>query len=142
MNIDGVKNGIVLDHITAGRAMEIYRHLDLDDLDCCVAIIKNVESKKKGKKDILKVDAEIDIDLDMLGFLDPNITVNIIKNEQRIEKKQLALPQLLRNVITCSNPRCITGVEQEIDHIFELSDPEAGVYRCSYCETAYEGRNG
>lgn len=138
MNIDGVKNGIVLDHITAGRAMEIYRHLELDELDCCVAIIKNVESKKKGKKDILKIDAEIDLDLEMLGYLDPSITVNIIKDEHRVEKMNLALPKELRNVIVCNNPRCITQTEQEIEQVFFLSDEASGTYRCSYCEVAHE----
>ncbi|MGD9559476.1 MAG: aspartate carbamoyltransferase regulatory subunit [Oscillospiraceae bacterium] len=140
MNIDGIKNGIVLDHITAGRAMEIYRYLDLEELDCCVAIIKNVESKKKGKKDMLKIDSEIDLDLEMLGYLDPTITVNIIKDEKRVGKKKLALPKTLRNVITCSNPRCITQTEQEIDHVFLLDDEASGTYRCSYCEAMYPGR--
>lgn len=138
MTIDGLKNGIVLDHITAGRAMEIYRFLELDDLDCVVAIIKNVDSKKKGKKDILKIDAVIDLDLDMLGYLDPNITVNIIQDEKRVEKKKLALPQELKNVIECNNPRCITQTEQEIDQIFFLSDAEKSIYRCCYCEAAHE----
>lgn len=140
MNIDGIKNGIVLDHITAGKAMDIYRYLNLDELDCCVAVIKNVESKKRQRKDILKIDEEIDIDLDALGFIDPNITVNIIKNEQRVEKKQLSLPRKLKNVIRCKNPRCITTTEQEIDHIFVLDDTEDNnTYRCRYCETAYSG---
>jgi aspartate carbamoyltransferase regulatory subunit len=139
MNIDGIKNGIVLDHITAGRAMDIYRYLNLGELDCCVAIIKNVESKKKRRKDILKIDAAIDVDLEMLGFIDPSITVNIIKNERCIEKKRLQLPKVLKNVIRCQNPRCITTTEQEIDQVFELSGEQTGAYRCRYCEAAYSG---
>lgn len=137
MTIDGVKNGIVLDHITAGKAMDIYRYLNLDELDSVVAIIKNVDSKKMGKKDILKIDAVMDVDLDVLGFIDPSITVNIIRNEQRIEKQHLSLPKTLRNVVRCKNPRCITSTEQEIENIFVLSDENNSTYRCAYCEAAY-----
>ncbi len=134
MNIDSIHSGIVLDHIKAGKAMEIYHYLHLDRLDCPVAIIKNVKSNKQGKKDIIKVDADIDIDLDVLGYIDPGITVNIIKNDVRVEKKRLVLPERLVNVISCKNPRCITTVEQEIDQIFKLADPATGRYRCAYCE--------
>lgn len=137
MRIDGVKSGIVLDHITAGKAMEIYRTLNLEEMDCCVALIMNVESRKKGRKDILKIDSELDLDLDILGFLDPGITVNVVKNGELKEKKHLRLPKQLKNVIKCKNPRCITTTEQEVEHVFELRDEQAGVYRCKYCETAY-----
>jgi aspartate carbamoyltransferase regulatory subunit len=143
VNIDGIKNGIVLDHITAGLSMDIYHTLQLDKMDCCVAIIKNVVSKKQGRKDILKVDAEMDLDLDVLGFIDPGITVNIIRDWQRVEKKTLSLPNRLKNVIQCKNPRCITSTEQEIDQVFTLAERDASgrpVYRCHYCETAYSGR--
>ncbi len=135
MNIDGIKNGIVLDHITAGRAMEIYHTLNLGELDCCVAIIKNVESRRMGRKDILKIDAEMDLDLDVLGFIDPGITVNIIRDWVRVEKKTLSLPQVMRNVIRCKNPRCITSTEQEIEQVFVLANPNTRTYRCRYCET-------
>lgn len=140
MNVDGVTNGIVIDHIKAGRSMEIYRLLGLEELDCCVAIIKNVVSRKHGRKDIIKIDDEIDIDLEVLGYIDPNITVNIIKNGVLAEKKHLELPKRLVNIISCNNPRCITVNEQEIDQIFNLTDREKGIYRCEYCETAYSGR--
>lgn len=139
MNVDSIKNGIVLDHITAGRAMEIYRYLHLDELDCSVAIIQNVYSNKSGRKDILKIDAEIDVDYEILGFLDPAITVNVIKNDERVEKRALALPGKLKNVIKCKNPRCITTTEQEIDQVFMLNEG-GSTYRCAYCETIYEGR--
>jgi aspartate carbamoyltransferase regulatory subunit len=139
MNVDGVTNGIVIDHIKAGRSMEIYLLLKLDAVNSCVAIIKNVSSSKYGKKDIIKIDQEIDVDLDALGYLDPNITVNIIKDGVLWEKKQLALPKTLKNVMRCKNPRCITTSEQEIDHIFRLTDSKNGVYRCIYCETKAKG---
>ena len=136
MNIDGVKNGIVLDHIKAGKAMTIYHDLKLDKLDCTVAIIKNARSNKMGKKDIIKVECPIeDLDLDILGFIDHNITVNIIKDEQIVEKKDLRLPKQVVNVIRCKNPRCITSVEQELPQEFLLTDPVKRVYRCIYCET-------
>ena len=136
MNIDSIKNGIVIDHIPAGRSMTLYRLLGLDDLDCSVAIIKNVTSKKMGKKDIIKIDSQLDVNLDLLGFIDPNITVNIIRNGVRVEKKHLELPKKLVNVIHCKNPRCITVAEPQLDAIFLLSDPATHTYRCAYCETA------
>lgn len=139
MNVDGVKNGIVLDHITAGRSMDIYHTLSLGELDCCVAIIKNVESRKMGRKDILKIDAELDLDLEVLGFLDPGITVNIIRNWERVEKKRLSLPRRMRNVIACKNPRCITSTEQEVEQVFVLADEATPTYRCLYCETVWGG---
>lgn len=135
MNIDSIMNGIVIDHITPGRAMKLYDLLGLDQLDCSVAIIKNAYSEKKGRKDIIKIDADIKVDLDVIGYIDPGATVNIIKNGQTIEKKQMALPDRLTNVIFCKNPRCITTTEQEIDHIFKLTDKETQTYRCVYCET-------
>ena len=138
MNIDSIKNGIVIDHIPAGSSMRLYQLLKLDELESSVAIIKNVTSRKMGKKDIIKIDAQLGVDLDILGFIDPHITVNIIKDGERIEKKQLALPQQLTGVLTCKNPRCITSVEQELPHVFRLTDPENRVYRCIYCETQAE----
>lgn len=135
MNIDGVNNGIVLDHIKAGSSMEIYHLLRLDEVDAAVAIIQNVESRKYGKKDIIKIDEIIDIDLDVLGYVDPNITVNIVRNRQLSVKKHLELPLTLRNVLRCKNPRCITTTEQEIEQIFYLVDPESKLYRCTYCES-------
>ena len=138
MNIDSIQNGIVLDHITAGKALQIYNDLHLDKLDCSVAIIKNVKSEKMGRKDILKIDQDIDINLDVLGYIDPDISVNIIKDGQRVEKRQLKLPERIRNVIRCKNPRCITSVEQELPQIFTLTDREKRTYRCLYCETKAE----
>ncbi len=135
MNIDSIKNGIVIDHIVAGRGMELYHLLGLDKLDCSVAIIKNVNSSKMGKKDIIKIDAAIDIDMDILGYVDPDATINVIRDGKRVEKKKINLPQTLTNVIFCKNPRCITTTEQELPHIFKLADPEKRVYRCIYCET-------
>ena len=135
MNIDSIKNGIVIDHIKAGNAMNIYHFLKLDDLDCSVAIIKNASSRKMGKKDIIKIDADIAIDIDVIGYVDPGTTVNIIKNCQLVEKRTLELPEMLTNVIKCKNPRCITSTEQEINHVFKLTDKDNGVYRCIYCET-------
>ena len=139
MNVDGVNNGIVIDHIGAGRSMEIYHYLHLEDVDSCVAIIKNVRSTKYGKKDIIKIDEIIDLDLDVLGYLDPNITVNIVKDGKLFKKTHLALPETLTNVIRCKNPRCITSTEQEIDHVFRLADRSTGLYRCVYCETKAKG---
>ncbi len=141
MNIDGITNGIVLDHIRAGLSMDIYNYLRLGDYDCCVAIIKNVRSTKMGKKDIIKIDNEMELDLDVLGYIDPNITVNVIKEGRLTRKMHLELPSLLTNVIKCSNPRCITSTEQEIDQSFFLADRDKAVYRCSYCETAYKKRH-
>jgi len=135
MNVDGIRTGVVLDHIKAGKSMEIYRYLHLDEMDCCVAIIKNVKSNKLGKKDIIKIDAEIDLDLNVLGYLDPNITVNIVKDGKLLEKKHLKLPGELKNVITCKNPRCIASTEREVDQIFRLTSPGEGLYRCVYCES-------
>ncbi len=135
MNIDSITNGFVIDHITAGRGMRIYELLGLDNLDCSVAIIKNVSSKKLGKKDIIKIDADIDIDFDVIGYVDPGITINIIRNCERVEKLSVELPETLTNVIKCKNPRCITTTEQEINHVFKLTDKDNGVYRCLYCET-------
>lgn len=135
MNIDSITNGYVIDHITAGRGMTLYQLLGLDKLDCSVAIIKNVTSGKMGKKDIIKVDAAIDINLDVIGYVDNGVTVNIIKDGKLCEKKNIGMPETLTNVIKCKNPRCITTVEQELDHIFKLTDKENKVYRCIYCET-------
>ena len=138
LNVSTLSEGFVLDHIQAGNSMEIYKHLKLDKLDCCVAIIKNASSKKMGKKDIIKIECPIDvIDLDILGFIDHNITVNIIKDEKIVEKKRLQLPKQITNVIRCKNPRCITSVEQQLDHVFVLTDEENQVYRCQYCEEKY-----
>lgn len=134
MTIDSIINGIVLDHIEAGKSMEIYRVLDLSKLDCSVAIIKNAVSKKSGHKDIIKIDSIIDINLDVLGYIDPGITVNIVKDGHLVEKRHLSLPDKVTGVITCKNPRCITSIEQELPHVFRLSDSEKGVYRCIYCE--------
>ncbi len=136
MNIDSIKNGIVIDHITAGLGMELYRLLSLDELDCTVALIKNVGSRKMGKKDIIKIDAALDLNMEILGYVDENVTVNIIRGGEIVEKKQIALPEKLTNVIYCKNPRCITSCEQELPHIFRLTDPDKRVYRCLYCETA------
>ncbi len=140
MNIDSITSGIVLDHIKAGKSMEIYQFLHLDKLNCSVAIIKNVKSTKMGRKDIIKIDDEIEVNLDVLGYIDPGITINIIRNEKVIEKKKLKLPRKLVNVIQCKNPRCITSMGNEIDQIFVLSDEKKGIYRCLYCETASSPR--
>ena len=135
MKIDAIKNGIVLDHIKAGTGMILYQFLKLDDLDCPVALIKNASSKKLGKKDIIKIDSsEYSLDLDVIGFIDPEITVDIIKNGVLCEKRHLKLPEKLTNILTCKNPRCITSVEQELPHIFHLPDRENKTYRCAYCE--------
>jgi len=138
MNIDSIKNGIVIDHIPAGESMTLYRLLKLDKLECSVAIIKNVASKKMGKKDIIKIDSELDVDLKLLGFIDPNITVNIIKDGERVEKKQMELPDEISGILACKNPRCITSVEQELTQRFKLTDRENKIYRCAYCETKVE----
>ena len=141
LNVGRISEGFVLDHIQAGRSMDIYKYLHLDQLDCCVAIIKNAKSSKMGKKDIMKIECPIDfMDLDILGFIDHNITINIIKDEQIIEKKALHLPKKIKNVIKCKNPRRITSIEQELDHVFVLTDPENEIYRCMYCEEKYERR--
>lgn len=135
MYIDSIKNGVVIDHIKAGKSMEIYNHLELDKLDCTVAIIKNVHSKKMGSKDIIKIDSDMKIDLDVLGYIDSDITVNIIKNGVLCEKKKLTLPTQIKDVIKCKNPRCITTTEQDLPHVFKLTEPETKTYRCIYCET-------
>ena len=138
LNVGRIEEGFVLDHIKAGKAMTIYHDLGLDKLDCTVAIIKNAKSNKMGKKDIIKIECPIDqIDLDALGFIDHNITVNIIKDGKIVEKKRLSLPKKITNVIKCKNPRCITSIEQELKHIFILTDEENQVYRCKYCEEKY-----
>ena len=138
LNIGKISEGFVLDHIQAGKSMDIYKYLNLDQLDCCVAIIKNAKSNKMGKKDIIKIECPIDIiDLDILGFIDHNITVNIIEDSKIVEKKDLKLPAEIKNVIKCHNPRCITSIEQGLDHVFVLTDPEKEVYRCKYCEEKY-----
>ena len=135
MNIDAIKNGIVIDHIAAGKGMELYRLLKLDRLDCSVALINNVNSLKMGKKDIIKIDAAIDIDMDILGYVDPDATINIIRDGVRVEKKKINLPEKLTNVIYCKNPRCITTTEQELPNVFRLADKEKRIYRCIYCDT-------
>ncbi|MBQ9029966.1 MAG: aspartate carbamoyltransferase regulatory subunit [Parasporobacterium sp.] len=135
MKIDAIKNGIVIDHITAGCGMQIYNMLGLDKLDCSVAIIKNAPSLKTGKKDIIKIDSHIDLNLDIISFLSPNATVNIIENEVCVEKRSVDLPERLVNIIRCKNPRCITTTEQEIRHEFILSDRAKREYRCIYCDT-------
>ena len=137
MNIDGVKNGIVLDHIKAGQSRRVYELLGLDKLNSCVAVIQNADSAKYGKKDIIKIDDRIDIDLDVLGYIDSNITVNLVKDGQLEKKLHLELPQTLRNVIKCKNPRCITTVEQEIVHPFRLTDRSKKAYRCIYCDAEH-----
>ena len=135
MNVDGVSNGIVIDHITAGRGMRLYRLLGLEQLECSVAIITGAVSRKSGKKDIIKIDAAIDLDLDLIGYVDPNVTVNIIRDGKLVEKKRMALPEKLVNVVRCHNPRCISSTEQELPQVFVLTDKAARVYRCLYCES-------
>ena len=138
LSVGRISEGFVLDHIKAGKSMEIYKYLHLDKLDCCVAIIKNVKSNKMGKKDIMKIECPIDfMDLDILGFVDHNITINIIQDGQVVEKKLLKLPKQITNVIHCKNTRCITSIEQGLDHIFVLTDEENQIYRCKYCEEKY-----
>ncbi|MBR6404463.1 MAG: aspartate carbamoyltransferase regulatory subunit [Eubacterium sp.] len=135
MKIDSIQNGIVLDHITAGNAMKIYYDLGLDKLDCGVAMMQNVKSEKMGKKDIIKVDkGEYDINLDVIGYIDPGVTVSIIKDGVTVEKKKVDLPKRLVNIKKCKNPRCITAIEPNIPHIFNLTDPKKRIYRCEYCE--------
>ena len=142
LNVSSISEGFVLDHIQAGKSMDIYHYLRLDKLDCCVAIIKNARSNKMGKKDIMKIECPIDIiDLDILGFIDHNITINIIQNDKVVEKKRLELPKEITNVIKCKNPRCITSIEQELEHVFVLTDSEKEVYRCKFCEEKYDRKN-
>ena len=138
LNVGKIEEGFVLDHIKAGKSLDIYDHLQLDKLDCTVAIIKNARSNKMAKKDILKVECDIDmLDLDVLAYIDHNITVNVIKNGEIVEKKVLTLPGQIGNVIHCHNPRCITSIEQELPHIFYLADPKKEIYRCKYCDEKY-----
>ena len=141
MHVDSIKNGIVIDHITAGRGMTLYKLMKLDQVDCSVALINNVNSRKMGKKDIIKIDNIINIDYSVLGFIDPNITVNVIKNEQIAEKITLSLPEKVENVIKCKNPRCITTTENYVSQIFHLVDKEKGQYRCGYCDELTSSRN-
>ena len=135
MNIDSIQYGFVIDHIPAGKGMELYELLGLDSLDCSIALIRNVGSDKLGKKDMIKIDADIEINFDIIGFIAPEVTVNIIKNGDIVEKKKMELPPMLSGVISCKNPRCITTTEQELVHRFKLTDKENRVYRCIYCET-------
>ena len=142
LNISGIQEGFVLDHIKAGHSLRIYHDLGLDRLDCTVAVIMNARSGKMGKKDIIKVECPVDaLDLDILGFLDHNVTVNVIQDEQIVEKKKLTLPRRITNVIRCTNPRCITSVEQGLDQVFVLTNKEKEVYRCLYCETRYKEKD-
>ena len=138
MNIDSINNGFVIDHITAGKAMEIYEILGLDKLNCPVAMIMNVKSERMGKKDIIKIDAPIDINFDAMGYIDSGITVNIIENGNLVGKHTVSLPEKIIDIIKCKNPRCITSCEQGIEHEFHLVDKEKRIYRCAYCETAYK----
>ncbi len=141
MNVDSLQKGLVIDHIQAGKSMEIYRFLDLDRLDCSVAIIKNARSGKSGKKDIIKIEDKIDVDQDVLGFIDPNITVNVVEGGRITRKRKLQLPAQVTNVAKCKNPRCITSIEQELPHIFKLSEEgDRRVYRCIYCEQEYNSK--
>lgn len=141
MNIDSIKDGYVIDHIQAGKGMQIYEILKLNELDCQVAIITNAKSEKTGKKDIIKIDKNIDINLEKLGFIDHNITINIVKNDKIIEKRRLNLPDKIVNVARCNNPRCITSIEKDLDQIFILTDKEKEVYRCKYCEMSLKNKN-
>ena len=135
MNIDSIRDGIVIDHITAGCGMKLYELLGLDKLDVSVALIRNVTSRKMGKKDIIKIDADIPVNFDVIGYVDPGATVNIIKNGELSEKLTIGMPERLTNVIKCKNPRCITTTEQELDQVFRLSDRDRQEYRCIYCDT-------
>lgn len=138
MNIDSIKTGIVIDHIKSGEGMKIYSFLNLDELECSIAIIKNVHSKLMGKKDIIKIDAELDVDLNALGYIDSDITINIIKDGVRTEKYHPTLPETITGIIKCKNPRCITTTEQELAHVFKLTDVGKKIYRCMYCEAKAE----
>ncbi len=134
MNIDSIKNGIVIDHIGAKKGMEIYEALRLKDLDCAVAIITNAKSEKKGRKDIIKIDQDIDIDMEVIGFIEPNATINIVKDNKLVDKYNVKIPEKIVNIAKCQNPRCITSIEKDLDQIFTLTDKENQVYRCKYCE--------
>ncbi len=139
LNVGAIREGYVLDHIKAGTSLSIYHYMKLDQLDCTVAMIMNARSEKMGKKDILKIECDPSlIDLDILGFIDHNITVNIIRDQEIVEKKTLVLPKQIKNVIRCKNPRCISSIEQELNQVFYLTDPEKEIYRCRYCETKYK----
>ena len=135
MNIDSIKNGYVIDHIQPGKALEIYDYLKLGDLDCSVALIRNAKSNKMGKKDIIKIDQKLDLDMNVLGYIDSNITINVIQNDKKINKFHPELPKKLVNIVKCKNPRCITSVEQELEQVCILTDRVNGVYRCKYCES-------
>ena len=141
LSISGIDEGYVIDHIQAGKSMDIYKYLKLEKLDCQIAIIKNATSNKMGKKDIIKIQGEMELDLDILGFIDNNITVNVISGGTIVEKKQLTLPKTVTNVIKCKNPRCITSIEQELPHVFKLTDEASKTYRCIYCEEKYSARH-
>lgn len=142
LNISGLKNGVVIDHIQAGGAFEIYNYLNLDkEDDCSVAIIKNAKSNKTGKKDMIKIEGPIRADLDILGALSPNLTINIIKDGTIVEKRHLSLPETVTSILKCRNPRCITSIEQELPHKFKLADKNTGIYRCIYCEQRYSNRS-
>ena len=141
MNIDAIKNGIVIDHITAGLGMKVYNLLHLDELDCAVAIIKNASSNKMGKKDIIKIDTDIELNTDILGYVDPGITVCTIKDSKLVDKRKIELPEQLTDVVRCKNPRCITTTEQELPQIFKLTDKNRRIYRCIYCEVKAEENN-
>ncbi len=134
MNIDSIKNGIVIDHIEAKKGMEIYELLNLKDLDCSVAIITNAKSKKMGRKDIIKIDKDMEINMDMIGFIEPNATINVVKDSKLVDKYRVQLPEKIVNIVKCHNPRCITSIEKDLDQIFTLTDKENQVYRCEYCE--------
>lgn len=138
LNIDSIQNGIVIDHIQAGKGMRIYELLELDKLDCCVALIKNARSSKLGRKDIIKIEGDLAINFDALGFIDNNITVCTIKNGELVKKENIVLPRRIKNVVKCKNPRCITSTEENLDQIFVLCDEKAHRYRCLYCEQAYK----
>ena len=138
LNIDSIQNGIVIDHIQAGKGMRIYELLELDKLDCCVALIKNARSSKMGRKDIIKIEGDLAINFDVLGFIDNNITVCTIKNGELVKKENIVLRRRIKNVVKCKNPRCITSTEENLDQIFVLCDEKAHRYRCLYCEQAYK----
>lgn len=138
LNIDSLQKGIVIDHIQAGTSMRIYDLLKLEEMDCCVAVIKNARSSKYGRKDIIKIEGDVNLDLEILGFIDHNITIDIIDNGKIVEKKKLVLPKTVKNVIKCKNPRCITTIEEGIDQIFKLCDEKSHRYRCIYCEQEYK----
>lgn len=135
MTVDEIRNGIVIDHITAGKGIQIYNLLGLDSLECSIALIKNAPSRKMGKKDIIKIDSNIEVNTDIIGYVDPDITVNIIQDGKTVDKKTIALPEKITNVLKCKNPRCISATEQELPQIFKLADREKRIYRCLYCET-------